>query len=207
MKLDNLRTYKTAFQMLSTTLIVVVVISLLSLSAMAFFLYDRTLTGFHSVWIVDPKSKESFRADIKSEKANPEREYEYINHVFMFYKNWYEYDQYTYQNHIEHGLNLIGNSGKTMLNDNKTYGIERKLLEKNLKITISVDSTFIDMNSTPVRGITYATQTIESPAGKVQRRQWAKYNLYDLEGRSNENPHGCILENFVVFDGSKIESK
>ena len=191
--------------MLSTFMIVVVLISIISLSGMAFFLYNKTLTGFDSVWIVDPKSKEAFRADIKQAKANPEREYEYKNHVFMFYKNWYEYDQYTFKNHIEHGLNMVGNCGKSMLNDYKTYGIERKLLEKNLKITVSVDSTFIDMNSTPARGITYATQTIESPAGQVKRRQWSRYNILDLEGRSDQNPHGCLLEGFIIFDGSKIE--
>lgn len=206
MKIDSIKTYRTAFQMLSASMMVIVVVCIIALGGLGFLLFKESQKGYETVWIIDPQTKGAYKAQSVLSSTNPERIFEYKNQVEMFYKNWYEFDQFTYKKNIEKGLTLVANCGKDLYNVYKTQDMQRKLAEKNMKAQVQIDSIFIDMNSTPVRGVAYAIQKFESPAGMVERHLNSKFIILDLEGRSEENPHGCLIENFMVFDDSKIEN-
>lgn len=208
MKLNTLRTYKTAFAALSTVFIIYVVCSLLFIAGLLYYYNQTSSEGFKSIWIVDPKSSAVFNAK-KADNGlnNPQREFEYRNHVITFYKYWFEQDQFSYRTNIELGLNLLGNCGKTMLAkyDNENFG--KKLAEYNLKTNITVDSILFDMSSNPVKGIAFVRQTITSPGGQTERYINAKFQMFDLNSRSNKNPHAVLIENFEFLNTAKIEKQ
>lgn len=207
MQIDELKTYKTGFKTLGVFSLMITGLSFILLAGVCIFFYKQTLVGFESIYIVDPKSHSIVKADQALNSANPEREFEYKNQVDLFYHNWYEFDQFTFKAHVEKGVNYLGNCGKSMLNDYKAQDFGRKLIEKNLKCTVSIDSILIDINHTPVRGACFAIQKIESPAGVVNRKLHATFTIHDLESRSLENPHGCLIDDFKIFDQEIIEQE
>lgn len=205
MQIDTLKSYKSAFKMLSSALIGIIIACLLVVGLFGYLLFDKAQAGYESVWIVDPKSGQAYRADRVESKQNPGRKFEYENHVKMLYKSWFEFDQFTFKEKVDKGLNYLGNCGKTMYNDYKSQDLHRKMAEKNLNFTVEVDSIVLDMFSVPVRGKAYAVQVVESPAGSVRRYMNSTFYLIDLAGRSSENPHGCLIEDFTVLNSEVIK--
>jgi hypothetical protein len=205
MKLESLKSYRSAYQVLSSALILLVVILILIIGVLSYLLFSESQKGYRSIWIVDPKSKQAYRADQVLNEENPERVFEYKNHVRMFYKSWFEFDQFTYKANVDRGLQCLGNCGKGMLNDYKMQDVQRRLAEKNMKLMVEIDSIKIDMAQSPVTGIIFAKQIAESPAGSVTRFLNGKFRIIDLEGRSDENPHGCLIEDFTVFNNQIIQ--
>jgi hypothetical protein len=205
MQIDEVKNYRGAFKTIAYGSFIIIGIAIVVFAGTVIYLYKKSQIGYNSIWIVDPKSSTVVKADQVLSAANPEREFEYRNHVTMFLHDWFEFDQFNFKEHINQGINYLGNCGPSMLNDYNTQDLGRRLIEKNMKCTIQIDSIQFDMGHVPVRGACFAIQTIASPAGSKQRKIYATFTMHDLEGRSNKNPHGVLIDDMKFFDTSTIE--
>ena len=159
----------------------------------------------NKLWLLDKETGEVYKAVKSNGISKEERKVEYKHLVTDFYKCFYEFDQFTFENHINSALNLIGESGKEMYEEYKRDGVIMKLQEGNQRVTVEIDSIFIDMDSKPIRGIAYAKQTTERSNGKLSRHLNSQFLIYDLDTKTEENPHAAMIEDFQVTDNSVIQ--
>lgn len=205
MNFDSLKSLKSGYTVLAIWVVVWTIITALSTCFLFYMFMTDGQKGYRSIWIIDPKSGESYRA-VQFEKAsNPGRIFEYKNHVRLFHMLWFELDEFTYENNVEKGLNLIGNSGKELLDNYKKSDALRHLQEENMHTKYYIDSIKVDMNTVPVTGWCYGRQEVIKTGGKSMRKMWTKFTFIDLPNRSDENPHGVKLDNFSIEDRTQIE--
>lgn len=129
------------------------------------------------------------------------RIFEYKNHVKMFYTYWYSFDENNYKEHIEAGLQLIGDRGKELFNEYKDQQVEKILSEKNLHYDVKITNIAIDMNTIPVSGHIEGIQTGKRARGSISRKLSAKFTLDDVS-RSEENMHGCKIITWDIYESS-----
>lgn len=204
MELKSLVNYKSAFQTIKVGALIIVVLCLLLVGFMGFLLLKKSDEATAKIWILDSSTGNAYEAVQGNAYDVQNRIFEYQAHVKDFYKLWYAWDESSYERNIANGLYLVGETGKDLLNKYEETNMWRTIQENNLKTIVTIEKVDIDMNTIPKKGAIYGTQTARRPGGEVTRKIYASFEIYDID-RSELNPHGVILENWVVFDGSKVE--
>ncbi len=134
------------------------------------------------------------------------RVFEYENHVRLFYTYWYSFSESSFKNHIEAGLNLIGEKGKELYNEYKDQNVERLLSEKNLQCEVQITDIKIDMSTLPVSGYIEGIQTIRRAKGLVSRKLNVRFTLYDTDSRTRSNIHACKIDEWDIYESSVIKN-
>lgn len=197
--------FDSAFKYLKIISLIVIVLSVSGNCVIYFYSVRKIEENQRSFWLLDKKTGEVYQAIKSQQLSKEERKIEYKHMVADFYKYFYEFDQFTFEDHINKALNLIGESGKEMYEEYRRDGVMRKLQEGNQRVTVEIDSIFIDMNVNPVHGVAYVKQTTERENGKLSRHLNSKFSIYDLDAKTDENPHAAMLEDFQITDNSIIQ--
>lgn len=129
--------------------------------------------------------------------AQEMRVYEFENHVKTFIGLWYGFDENNYEANVQKALSLIGNKGKELLNEYNDLGMLSELIQKNLRYDVLINDLQIDMTTIPVSGSVVFTQTGYRAKGKISRRVFVDFSLYEV-ARSRENVHGVKIEDWKV---------
>jgi hypothetical protein len=158
--------------------------------------------AYQRIWVLD-ETNQAYSATALVVTDPVIRNAKYQNTIEQFYYYWFNLDQFNYKNNIERGLNLLGNSGKEMLADYKSENLERTLQEKNYRFTIMIDSIRIDDTQDPVVGYAFGRQKLIRERGQAMRFMWSKFTIEEV-GISNLNPHGVLLDNFVIINNDPI---
>lgn len=197
MELQSLKNYKSAFNFIRNFILVLLPCLFLFFSFLIYLLFTKVNKGYESIWVINPKTGVMTAASQEVGEKPQEREAEYHNLVHQFLTHWYAFDQFTYDKNTTTALNWIGNSGKVLLNDYKSADVYRRMQEKNMVLTIDIDSININMNTVPATGSFLLHQTVSTPAGKLVRVVEGKFNVLDLKERTLLNPHKALIEDFV----------
>ena len=196
MELQSLKNYRSKFNFISNFIMVFVPCVFFLICFLVYLLFTKANKGYESIWVINPKTGIMTSAQQEVGERPEERQAEYHNLTHQFLTHWYAFDQFTFDKNTTTALNWIGNSGKILLNDYKSADVFRKLQEKNMVLTVDVDSIQINMNAVPTTGSFYLHQTVATPAGKLVRLVQGKFNLIDLKERTILNPHKALLEDF-----------
>lgn len=205
MELKSLSNYNVAFRSLSISLVSVILVLCFLLVYKEIMHRNEVELLRSSSWAVDMKTGNASQATLVLSKDNPGRYFEYKGQVELFYALWFQFDQYSFNENVSKAMDLTGNCGKIMRQEYVELDYLKRLQEKNMVVTIQIDSIKIDMKSTPVHGICYARQTSQNANGQSKRRIYGTFDLFDLSSRSERNKHGVLIDNFEFFDKSKIE--
>lgn len=88
----------------------------------------------------------------------------------------------------------------TMLNDN---GYFRQICEAQIRCSYVCDSIKLDLAHYPYQAVVYGRTSIVRPSGTTLRRLVTSCNLRNVL-RTDEIPHGFLIEEFRVEDNSSI---
>ena len=133
------------------------------------------------------------------------RKYEYLNHVKTFVTHWYAFDESTYAGNMSLALNLMGNTGKELLNEYNDVNMLNSLIQKNIRYGVTIKDVEIHTNTIPVSGKILFTQTGYRARGSVSRDIEAEFTLYDVS-RSEDNAHGAKIEDWIVSYSEPVEN-
>jgi len=194
MKLDSLMSYKTAGELSKTITITAIVVSAAALVAGYFVMTKEVNLQKNKVIVIDTKGQ-VYGSQMTN--AKDMRIFEYKDQIRKFYSLWYAFDENSYKSNIEKGLLLVGECGKELLNKYADQDVERKLFEKNLKLEVTIKDIQIDMDTNPVSGKIWGIQTTRRNKGSASRNMNCSFIIYDVD-RSDENSHGCKIDNWVV---------
>ncbi len=160
-----------------------------------------------SIVVLDPKSGIIQKGNFFIEnRETREREYKHVVEVFL--KNMYQFDQNTYEENINTGLNYSGEVGQSIAQDYENNQLYNKLVNENMEwyVTCPFDQIKIEERGEGyVKGVVYAAQTIVKPMGGGKRNLHATFIVRDSEGRSDKNLHGAIVDSWRIFNSENLK--
>lgn len=159
--------------------------------------------NINSIWVIDSKGAFALHSSRIDKADQPGRIYEYRNTVRLFYENMFSYDQHNFKEQLDRGMKLAGACGKEIADKQITDGMYINLKTTNAIVKCYIDSVKIDRYN---KGYVWGVQKFSFPDGTINaRRLDAKFDIMELPSRSNENPHGCQIENFIITNTNIIE--
>lgn len=194
MELKNLENYKTSFELVKY-IVIVVIIMCIGLTGFAIYYTEKQKQKYERlVYVMDKSGNIAIAQGLEQKET---RIYEYENHVRMFFKLWYQFDEGSFVKNIESALPLTGETGKELLKQYEENNMLRQLKERNLNLTVSDIEIEVNEDTNPVSGRIQGTQIIRRGSNERKRMIMATFDLYDFS-RSRENPHGIKIENWIA---------
>lgn len=141
---------------------------------------------------------------------NPEynRKAEIKNHLEMFHQFFFNLDpdpkdiKYS----IGKALYLIDDSGKQLHYAREEELYYHKIVDGSITSRILVDSVQVNMTSAPYVARIYCKQKLVRPTTVVYKNLITQCQLRDIK-RTDNNPHGLLMERFQILDNSTTHEK
>lgn len=152
--------------------------------------------------LANDKALEAYSSDRKENVPVEARD-----HVKTFHKLFFtlDPDDKAIQANITKALYLADGTAKRTYDDLKENGYYAGLISGNVNQTIAIDSVMIDINTQPYRFRCYATQTIVRPTTITTRSLLTEGGLRNVS-RSDNNPHGFLIERWNTLDNRDIKT-
>lgn len=130
------------------------------------------------------------------------------DHVKTFHQYFFtlDPDEKVIQSNINKALNLADASAKRAYNNLKENGYYTNIISGNISQQIKVDSVQIDTKTYPYYFRCYATQSIIRTTTIVSRSLVTEGDLRDVS-RSDNNPHGFLIERWTTIDNRDIKTE
>lgn len=130
------------------------------------------------------------------------------DHVKTFHQYFFtlDPDDKVIKDNISKALYLADGSAKNIYNDLSENGYYSSIISGNISQEISIDSVVIDISNYPFSFRCYAKQKIIRPVSIVKRRLVTQGELRSVS-RSDNNPHGFLIERWKTIDNQDISSE
>ena len=197
---QSLKTLDTAFQQVRLAMIVVVV-SVLSLAGViAWFSFRSSAAAANRIYVLS--GSQLLVAGARDARAD--RPVEARAHVKRFHELFFtlDPDQKAIDSNVNQALYLADNSAKREYENLKEKGFYNDLIAANLSLAITVDSVVLG-RSQPFTARTYAHQQLIRATSITTRDLVSECQLRDVT-RSENNPHGFLMENWRVIQNNTI---
>lgn len=195
--MNELSSYRSAFKFVRIFAIFSIAITVVGFSVAHYFAIKHIDEVKDKIWVLNSQGM-VYPAEMVNESPESKK-IEYIANLELFIRTWYEYDESTYDEHIEKGLNLLGEVGKYMLEDYEKNHIADNLKRFNLIVTSRMVSAEVDMSTEPATAYVVFEQTFNRQDLKKWRKVEARCKIIDKGvSRSLMNPHGLKIEDWEI---------
>lgn len=140
-----------------------------------------------------------------SQDLSQNRPVEARDHVKRFHELFFTLspDKDAIESNIKRALFLVDKSAFEYYKDLTEKGYFNRIISGNINQTIQVDSILCNFDSYPYQVTTYARQSIVRESN-VTVRSLVTHCSLNNSVRSDNNPHGFIMENFEVVENKDI---
>ena len=127
------------------------------------------------------------------------------DHVKRFHELFFTLspDKDAIESNIQRALFLVDKSAFAYYKDLTEKGYYNRIISGNINQTISVDSVVCNFDHNPYQVAAYARQMIIRESNVTERSLVTRCNLINSV-RSDNNPHGFIMENFEVIENRDL---
>jgi len=192
--------YNTGWSIMKGMIYFFGLVALGAMTASVLFAYQTNQAALHRAYVVTNQGTiiaETAAGDIDA------REIEVRNHVTLFMKSMYSFDERSFEKNVERALNLIGDDGLLIANEYKRAKTLEQLIKTNGIISLEVDSMWTAMDNNPYKVRVFARQNYETSLSKMSSRIWADMHVKNVS-RSVKNVHGLLIENFNIIKNEPI---
>src|SRR6185437_12405427 len=137
-------------------------------------------------------------------------EVEARDHIRNFHLDFFtlDPDEKVINANVGHALYLADGSAKRVYEGLKENGYYAGIIAGNVSQRVMPDSIVVDTRSYPIYWRCYATEKIIRPTSAVTRNLVTEGQLRYVS-RSDNNPHGFLIEKWVILDNSdlKVETR
>ncbi|GAA4429881.1 conjugative transposon protein TraK [Pontibacter saemangeumensis] len=202
----QMKNIDTAFRYIRSFTLVVVIGSILLCGFVLYKSYRLVSQMQSKVYILaNGKALEAYAADRKANIPVEARD-----HVKTFHRLFFtlDPDDKVIQANMSKALYLADASAKREYDNLKENGYYANIIAGNISQRIRVDSVAVDTNEYPYPFRCYATQSITRTTSTVSRSLVTEGYLRNVS-RSDNNPHGFLLERWVTIENRdlKIENR
>lgn len=206
MDLKSLKDIPTSFALAKRAIILSLTVSLIiGVGSLSWALYISKNFA-ETAYIITDTGQTALAKGISSAELLSYRSPEVKNHIEKFHRLFWNIDQFNMQKDIERSLYLIGSTGKELYLSLKAKGHYTKIKTQNLVQTLYIDSMKINMDMAPYKAAVYGKLNIKRTDQLNEKTDMfvAFFDLMDV-ARTDENPHGLLIENYDVTTQAVIE--
>ena len=200
----KLKTIDTAFRHVKIFTIVVVVACCL-ISVFSLYKSFSLVSGMQEkVYILaNGKALEAFASGRRENIPVEARD-----HVRTFHQLFFtlDPDDKVIKENVGKALYLADNTAKSIYDDLRENGYYAGIISGNISQTITIDSVQVNIDPYPYQFRCYATQSILRPTSSIKRTLVTEGNLRNVS-RSDNNPHGLLIERFNTIENKDINSE
>ena len=140
-----------------------------------------------------------------SQDLSQNRPVEARDHVKRFHELFFTLspDKDAIESNIQRALFLVDKSAFAYYKDLTEKGYYNRIISGNINQTIAVDSVVCNFNHYPYQIAAYSRQMIIRESNVTERSLVTRCNLINSV-RSDNNPHGFIMENFEVIENRDL---
>lgn len=142
-----------------------------------------------------------------SQDLSQNRPVEAREHVKRFHELFFTLspDKSAIEGNIKRALLLADKSAFNYYNDFAEKGFYNRIISGNVNQLVQVDSIACNFDTYPYQATTYAKQMIIRESNVTERSLITKCNLLNSV-RSDNNPHGFIIEAFEIVENKDIKT-
>lgn len=157
----------------------------------------------HIYILANGKALEALAADRKDNIP-----VEIRDHVKVFHQDFFtlDPDDKQIQATITKALYLADGSAKKAYDDLKEAGYYNNIVSGNISQTVNVDSVQVDMNQYPFEFKCFATEKLVRATSTVTRSLITQGYLRNVS-RSDNNPHGFLIEKWEILHNQDLSTK
>jgi len=186
---------------------IIVVSGCFMLSGFVVWLAERAMGQMQGkVYVLaEGKALEALAADRKENLTAEAKDHIRVFHMAFFSL---DPDEKVINANITRALYLADGSARKMYENLKENGYYSGVIAGNISQQVMVDSIVLDMRALPLYFRCYATEKITRPTSAVTRNLVTEGWLRNT-GRSDNNPHGFLIERWTILDNSdlKVETR
>jgi len=140
-----------------------------------------------------------------SQDLSQNRPVEARDHIKRFHELFFTLspDKDAIESNIQRALFLVDKSAFAYYKDLTEKGYYNRIISGNINQTISVDSVVCNFDHYPYQVAAYSRQMIIRESNVTERSLVTRCNLINSV-RSDNNPHGFIMENFEVIENRDL---
>lgn len=130
------------------------------------------------------------------------------DHVRMFHTFFFSLppDNEAIRSNIQRALDLSDKSAYNYYVDLAEAGFYRRLMSTNTIQSIAIDSIVCNVDTYPYAATTHATITLLRDSRVSRRSLVSTCELVNVP-RSDANPHGFLLQNYVIVENKDLENE
>ena len=142
-----------------------------------------------------------------SQDLSQNRPVEAREHVKRFHELFFTLspDKNAIESNIKRALFLVDKSAFAYYKDLSEKGYYNRIVSGNINQVIRVDSVVCNFDSYPYKATTYARQMIIRESNITERSLISRCDLINSV-RSDNNPHGFIMEKFEIIENRDIKT-
>lgn len=199
-----LRNLETSFRFVRSVALVAIAGSLLFAGGVAFWAFRQVEASRRNVYAL-ANGKSLMLA--LAEEAGANRPAEARDHVKTFHWLFFtqEPDEKSIVRRMGEAARLGDGSVTRLYSDLVEKGFFSQLVQGNVLEKVEVDSVVTDFTHTPYYARTYARQLLVRASTVTVRRLQTECFLRDAT-RTDDNPHGFVIERFRVLDNRDLQT-
>ena len=199
---ESLKTIDSAFKQVKTLAIIFIASCLVLAITVAYFSFQNSAAAANRIYVIE--GGQLLTAGARDARAD--RPVEARAHVKQFHEDFFtlDPDQKAIDGNINKALYLADNSAKREYENLKEKGFYNDLIAANISMEITVDSVVLSKNR-PFTARTYAHQRLIRATSITNRDLIADCTLRDVT-RSENNPHGFLMENWRVLQNTTLST-
>lgn len=142
-----------------------------------------------------------------SQDLSQNRPVEAKEHIKRFHELFFTLapDRAAIESNINRALFLVDKSAFGYFQDLQEKGYYNRIVSGNINQRIQVDSVVCDFDNYPYRAMTYSRQMIIRESNITERSLVTRCYLINAV-RSDNNPHGFIMEKFEVLENRDLRT-
>lgn len=199
MDLQSLKNIPASFALAKRALFYCLIVSMgISISSLIWaFITTNNLKN--TAFVLTKEGQAAMMQGIALNEVDVYRKPEILNHIKMFHKAFWEIDQFNYERRINKALYLSGRSGKQLFKTLQANGHLAKIVTENLTQKIDIDSIKVNDKLTPYQAQLFGKLRVSRTDQKTEsiNEFRAKFVLHNV-ARTNKNPHGLLIENYLL---------
>ena len=140
-----------------------------------------------------------------SQDLSQNRPVEARQHVRNFHELFFTLapDKLAIESNVSRALFLVDRSAYRYYQDMQEKGYYNRIVAGNINQTVQVDSISFNFDVYPYKAVTYARQYIIRQSNITERNLITRCDLTNTV-RSDNNPHGFIIENFEIVENRDL---
>ncbi|MFD2943310.1 conjugative transposon protein TraK [Flavobacterium notoginsengisoli] len=153
--------------------------------------------------LANGKALEAYASERKDNVAVEARDHVKTFHQFFF---TLDPDDKVIRTNVTKALYLADDSAKRIYDDLKENGFYSGIISGNISQTIRIDSIAVDVKEYPYRFKCFAQQHIIRTTSILRRNLITEGSLRNVS-RSDNNPHGFLIERFNTIENRDLTMK